>query len=731
MRRVACAALFLLVCPIAHAQMRCHAMASPGSISPCEKLEKFAKAVPQDDFKKVEWPAIKATPDVLRFFSQGMTQYYGLNYEEAMRNFKKAKELDPTFAMASWGIALAAGPNINLNMTDACNKLACDEIASADRLATAEGSTATTLEKRLIKALKKRYVCPPDNVSEKKANDAALEYSNAMKAIWTDNQNDKNVSTLYAESMMDLHPWDLYTDIGKPKWPETTRIVDVLKPATGNSPEAIGANHYYIHALEGSSPDPAISPFHPVDALPSANLLQTQVPASGHLVHMSSHIYLVLGKYQDSPQGPMINGYQKSVEVNIKGSNNDVNQYGDVCRGTYKMYTENDKCPQLYYGHYLSHNYFFGSDSATFLGQSKNAIAMACDTQAHVQRFLAYEPALQRYLSAPLMTMVVNRNWDAVCTETNCKGPSPFDPKFQEPKFDDCYSQGRGDSGCFTLRAIWYWARGMARTAYRLDANDDLKAMIAQIDIIKTIDGDCKTTKTARNTFGNNCAEDVLAVGKNILRARIEWANVDKEGAAAFFKLRSLEHAVEAENKLVYDEPPQWFTPAREALGGAYLQAAKDSGNTNQAAEYYFKAFLTFEEALAIHPASGRALYGRMRALQGQGSKDAQAAKEAFEKAWLTADYTMTDADLWPDPDVSTASNTVVEPSKCFCNVPKWTRRMEGGKDLLLPPADAKDVRAGDVSAGNVSVDYTLLTCPKKTTVSAAEASVTGTPPLP
>jgi|GEM_PF-640096 len=714
MRKVAIAAAFLFVCPIALAQMLCHAVASPGGISPCAK--NLATAVPQEAFEKAYWPAImdslKSSPG-LPFFRQGLTQYYGLDYEEAMRNFKEAKKDPRLAAMASWGIALAAGPNINLNMTDACHCLAKKEIRRAACLAGVDAtidlcpgdvnaneactaaSSITQLEKDLIEALKQRYDYQVPEESKKHAED----YRDAMARIWTADPKDKNVSTLYAESMMNLNPWDLYDQDGFPKREETNTIVDVLKASVGDSIEAIGANHYYIHAVEGSNP--YIGSIHPIDALRSANLLQKQVPESGHLVHMSSHIYLLLGKYQDSPQGPMINGYQKAVEVNIKGANNDVMQYSDACHGTYATYTSNDTCPQLYYGHYVSHNYFFGSVAATFLGQSKNAIALAVDTQAHVQRFMAYEPGLQRYLSAPLMTMVVNRNWEAIC-DKSCQEETTAPPS---PTFDDCYSQGQGASGCYVVRAIWYWARGMARAAYGKDGNGELNAMVNEIGKIPPCSME---TRSVINTFGNNCAKDVLDIGRWILKARITWA-AGKPGSSAL-TLAYLNEAVALEDKLLYDEPPQWFTPAREALGGFYLQAAKERIDPLM---YYYHAYVAFDDALLRHPGSGRAIYGQMRALQGIGSDYAKDAETAFHDAWASADYTMTDADLWPARKAAKQSDDG-SPSRCYGSLPRWSRRAEGGKEVLLPPSDARDLRAGEVKGSNVTVNYALLECPKQ-----------------
>jgi hypothetical protein len=604
-------------------------------ISPCAKFLFFAPAVRQDEFLKVSWPVVKSnSEEALRFFSQGMTQYYGLNYEEAMRNFKGAKVADKTMAMASWGIALAAGSNINLTMDDSCHKLAKAEMDCALSLAgegpqtkgCEKGASITAVELELIKALNKRY---DYKVGDKAAGEIhAQQYSDAMAVLWKQNQKDQNVGALYAESMMNMHAWDLYEHNGDPK-PWTPAIVKVLGDSIGKPPDAVGPNHYYIHGIEGST--------DPKRAEPSANLLQTRVEKSGHLVHMSSHIYLLLGQYKNS------------LDANMKGAGNDVDQYGEACHGTYEMYTRNDKCPELYYGHYLSHNYFFGSVSSTFLGRSEQAMDLACDTSAHVKRFVIYEPGLQRYLTAPLMTMVVNRNWEAVCTETKCK-----EPDVKPPDFEDCYLQGPftedAASGCHILRSIWYWARGMANAT-----RGDWKSAGTDSEHMADEMGQAQTHEPV--TWGNNLAvtttldgrsrQGVLNIGRLILGARIQWAQVERFGADSV--VRVLKPAVTAEDKLSYDEPPQWFTPTREALGGLYLQARQ-----------YSNALGVFEDELSHHPASGRAIYGKIRALQGLHVSEETVKKiidQEFCPAWQYADYKMTDADLWPPMSNEPASD--------------------------------------------------------------------------
>src|SRR6266850_5074157 len=66
-----------------------------------------------------------------KFFDQGMAYLYGFNHEAAIRSFKKASELDPDMAMAHWGIALALGPNINLDVDPAREKAAFEAAQKA------------------------------------------------------------------------------------------------------------------------------------------------------------------------------------------------------------------------------------------------------------------------------------------------------------------------------------------------------------------------------------------------------------------------------------------------------------------------------------------------------------------------------------------------------------------------------------------------------------------------
>ena len=217
-----------------------------------------------------------------QFFDQGLTFIYAFNLDEAADSFRQAAQYDPDMAMAYWGIALALGPNINEPEDTDRGKMACAAISKAKSLE----ANASEPEREYIDALAMRYA--PDG----RMTDAQqLAYANAMREVARKNPDDPDAGTLFAEAMMDLHPWQLWTLDGKPV-AGTPEIVATLEGVIAKHPDHIGANHYYIHAVE-ASPDPG-------RALPSAQRLPKLAPAAGHIVHMPSHIYFRTGDYDAS-----------------------------------------------------------------------------------------------------------------------------------------------------------------------------------------------------------------------------------------------------------------------------------------------------------------------------------------------------------------------------------------------------------------------------------------------
>ncbi len=207
--------------------------------------------------------------DAQSYFNQGLVLTFAFNHAEAIRAFERAAELDPASPMPLWGIAYALGPNYNLPAGPDQLKLAHETVQQALQLAEA----APARERAYVEALAARYSSDPDADLAKLAQD----FSARMKALSEAYPDDLDAATIYAESMMNLNPWNLWTKDGQP-WNQTMEIVAVLERVLMRDPSHPGANHLYIHAVEASP--------HPEWALAAAKRLETIAPASGQLVQM-------------------------------------------------------------------------------------------------------------------------------------------------------------------------------------------------------------------------------------------------------------------------------------------------------------------------------------------------------------------------------------------------------------------------------------------------------------
>ena len=222
-------------------------------------------------------------PEAQTYFDQGLILLYGFNHDEAARYFRRAAELDPEAAMPYWGLALSVGPNYNDTAVDANRAKMTYE---AVRKAVERAPKATGREQDYIRALQKRYPSADPKSDWKKFH---LDYSNAMRELVKKYPDDLDATTMFAESLMMLRPWHLWTLDGKPA-PDTLELVAVLESVLKRNPNHPGANHFYLHAVEAS---PNLE-----RAIPSAMRLMTLVPGTGHLVHMPGHIFLQTGDYE-------------------------------------------------------------------------------------------------------------------------------------------------------------------------------------------------------------------------------------------------------------------------------------------------------------------------------------------------------------------------------------------------------------------------------------------------
>src|SRR5262245_52935680 len=227
-------------------------------------------------------PITTKNPEAQKYFDQGLTLLYGFNHAEAARYFRRAAELDPEAAMPYWGLVLSIGPNYNDTAVDEKRaKATYDAVQNAVERAP----TASAREQDYIRALVQRYPSPNGQSDWKQFH---MNYSNAMREVAEKYPDDLDAATMFAESLMMLRPWQLWTLDGKPA-PGTLELVAVLESALRRNPDHLGANHFYIHAVEASR--------NLERAIPSAMRLMTLVPGAGHLVHMPGHIFLQTGDY--------------------------------------------------------------------------------------------------------------------------------------------------------------------------------------------------------------------------------------------------------------------------------------------------------------------------------------------------------------------------------------------------------------------------------------------------
>ena len=352
-----------------------------------------------EGYDAVNYPITTKDTLVQRYFNQGMTLAYGFNHAEAARSFYYATKLDSTCAMAFWGYAYVLGPNYNAGMEDDNYQRAYDAIQKAKSLA----SNATQKEQQFIDVMAMRYSAEvPENRSTLDQN-----YADGLKLLYDQYPNDTEISALYAESLMNLHPWDLNEKDGSEK-PWTLEIVTLLEKLIRQHPSHPGAHHFYIHAVEASDrPDRS--------NISAIAFDEGLVSGSGHLLHMPSHTYIRTGEYH------------KGTLSNIAAVKAD-STYVTTChaQGAY---------PLAYY----PHNYHFMAATATLEGNSHWAMIGANKVSDHVHPEIMKQPGwgtLQHYYTIPYYVAVKFKKWDEILA----MDLSTYDLKY--PKAIRHYAEG-------------------------------------------------------------------------------------------------------------------------------------------------------------------------------------------------------------------------------------------------------------------------------------------------
>ncbi len=410
-------------------------------------------------------PIVTANAEAQTFFDQGMALVFGFNHEEAVRSFQRASEFDPQAAMPHWGIAWALGPNYNLDIDDPRARQAFDAVQAAQRL-SAKGPT---IERAYVGAMASRYS------ADMKADRSQLarRYANATRDLVKAFPDDLDAATLYAESLMNLRPWKLWDLNGTPA-PDTLEIVAVLEGVMARDPNHIGANHYYIHAIEAS---PA-----PARGLTSAARLGSLAPAAGHLTHMPAHIYARTGDQAGA------------ARANRAGADAD------------RVYLKTAPADGFYGMAYYPHNLQFLADSEMMRGRVGDARKAADEVAERLAPHADMMPMIESMTTIPVSVMLrFGQHTDILALP---------EPAANRP----------------VMRAWRHFARGVAfaRTGKIAEAAGERTALaqtIAQVPESALFGG-----------TGLESAGSILSLASQVLDARIAWAMDAKVDAVAAWK---------------------------------------------------------------------------------------------------------------------------------------------------------------------------------------------------
>ena len=458
---------------------------------------------PPAPYSYIHHPVSTDVPAAQFAFDRGLTLVFAYETDEAERSFREAARLDPSLAMAWWGIALALGPNINVEPEPKTTLIAAEAIGRAKLLA---GQRSSADERAYIAALAARYTSDP----KPDFDQLAVAYREALRALTAAHPDDADAAALYAEAIMDLHPWRMWTTDGLPLTADTPELVSLIEAGLRRHPSHVGLLHYYIHAVEASrDPGRALEVAHRLSALPME-------PAAAHLVHMPAHIYLRVGDWAAAIEA---NEHSVHHALEFRLSSNPKSER--AC------------------GHcvdFLSYAYMMDGD------------------ETHARQSGRDYQQLSRDPSNAIAALVRFQEWDDLLA-------------FPEPATD----LKLNDRSVHAVRGLWHFGRGLAFVGKsRLDrADEELSALAAEAALLPVPApyGAALDVEHALDKLVQVGDADTLKTCTAILKARLAEARGHSAEATD-----ELQEAVRIQDATLYSEPPTWFYPVRESLGALLLK---------------------------------------------------------------------------------------------------------------------------------------------------------------
>ena len=433
------------------------------------------------------------------FFDQGYRLIVAFNHSEAMRSFKEAIRLDPDNAMAYWGWAMTLGRNLNLPML--VNSM--EQANYAIGMAVSLKDQVSERERDYIDALAARY--STDLSIPREVLDEA--YAVAMEKLMNKYPDDPDAAVLFVGAAMNTQPWDYWNADGSPKG-RTEQIISVLSDVIAKHPDHAAALHYHIHIAESMRPEIAEE---------SADNLAPLLPGSGHLVHMPSHIFMRVGRYQDA------------YDTNVIAAQVD------------EEYIAQCNAQGLYPLAYYPHNLHFLAWSSMYTGRSGESIDAAWKVKNKIEAGSRTNTwgLNETFRSQPVFVMARFGMWEDLL-----KVEKPF----MRAQF---------------MTGVWHYGRSLAHLhlGNMAEAAKEYEALSALVD---------KLNEGAPGYKDFQDAGGLLTIAKNVVAGEIAAKKGNYDMA-----LYHLGAAVRMEDSLAYNEPPSWYFPTRHILGAILLDAGR------------------------------------------------------------------------------------------------------------------------------------------------------------
>ena len=522
--------------------------------------------------------SIKVTtdsPDCQLWMNRGVIQMYGFNHEEAIRCFHRATSFDGECAMAHHFIAYCNACNYN-NPNGLDYATGYKEAKKALELAN-KGGVVSDWELAVIKAQQHRFCWP---VGSKPMEELNKNYANEMRNVYEKlGDGNPDIATFFAESLMALAPWKLWTPAPeyKPSIPETEELVLVLEKALNSHPQHPGLCHYYIHTMELSA--------IPGKALPIANTLRVCSANQGHLLHMPSHIDMWVGQYREA------------IEINKKAVDVD------------EAYVKESKVDNEFYKLYRLHNYQFVVWAAMFDGQYGTAMQYAEAAEKRVgPETVAFSvggviPMGSLYFESsaclPWHVLIRFGKWEEI---------------INRPLKEDKDVYAATITTAYYARAIAFAVTGRIK-----------EAKVEQANFFDALNNKALIGRFLHNNVMHDAEKHngILDVAEAVLNGELEYYQGNFQEA-----FRHLRLAVQRDSDLLYDEPWGWMMPARHVLGALLVE----QGEVVEAEAIYRQDLKQYKDNLW-------SLLGLYQALKKQGKlEEAELVQASFQKASVRAD---------------------------------------------------------------------------------------------